>query len=471
VSPVDHHPGPWRARAARYLALPAVLLVLLPACTGQTPPEQEQPPPATGAPAADRCGDQGAGTLEVTVTGLAAGQEATVTVTGAGVSVGGTGTVSAGEPALSLGLNSGEYDVVSEVVVGPDHPVAREAYGAGAAAVCVRDGQVETVTLAYHIVPTSHLLWVGNDIGGNADLVAFAAGDLAASGRPTVEASADTRGKAILAFDRAGNLWLAGRTIDDPPLLRYPAAAVAGGGGREVHDIGITSAVFGDSPTVEALAFDPAGNLWTAVQHGPVVMFTAEQLARSGSPTPTVEIGGLVRTRALAFDAAGNLWASSDRAVVRYDASRLATSTHQPPDLALELMSPPPVVGSLPTIWGMAFDVDGNLWVNHQGTLFARVTPADQAGSGARTITPDVQINIAITGLAQGIAFDDSGGLWFVYDPGRVARLAADQLTTSAGPGARAVPETIIDSAELGQAGSVAFYPASAGLPLHHSLP
>jgi hypothetical protein len=447
--------------------LPAVLLLV--ACTGERETEPDDPPPTTASAAEDGCDQRGTGTLEVTATGLPDGLDAEVTAASAAATVSSV-TVPSGESA-TVRLSSGDYDVAAGAVAGPGHPVVRQAYGADPTTACVREGETTTVAVSYNLVATSHLLWVGNDIGGGTDLLAFAADDLQASGGPAPAIVADTRGKAILAFDRAGNLWLAGRTIDDPPLLRYPAAAVASGGGRDGHDIGITSAVFGDSPTVEALAFDPDGNLWAAVQDGPVVMLTAEQVARSGSPVPAVEIGGLIRTRALAFDAEGNLWASNDRAVVRYDASRLAASTTEPPDLVLELMSPPPVVSSLPTIWGMAFDADGNLWVNHQGTLFARLTPADQDGTGRRTVTPQVQINISITALAQGMAFDDNGGLWFVYDPGRVARLAPTQLTEGAGPGARAVPETVVESASLGQAGSVAFYPAPAGLPLHHSLP
>jgi streptogramin lyase len=431
------------------------------ACTVSGQPEPEDSPAATGAPTGAGCGTGGTGTLEVTVTGLPDGAEARVTTAG-------TTTTGSG----SLTVAGGEHEVVAEVVVevaADDRPLVRQAYAAQAAVACVRDGEVTRVAVTYGVVPTSGMLWVGNDIGGGPDLLGFAAGDLSGGDR-TPEITAATRGKAVLAFDRTGNLWLAGRTLDDPPLLRYPAA-LAAGAGRDAHDVGLSPAVFGDSPTAEALAFDADGNLWAAVQDGPIVMFTADQISRSGSPAPTVEIGGLVRTRAIAFDSDGNLWASNDRAVVRFDAQRLTASTADPPDLVLDLMSPPPVVGPLPTIWGMAFDADGNLWVNHQGTLFGRLTPTDQDGSGRRNHTPQVQVNISITALAQGIAFDDDGGLWFVYDPGRVARLAPSQLSVGAGPGARAVPETIIESADLGQAGSVALYPAPAGLPLHHSLP
>ncbi|CAN5830488.1 hypothetical protein BH11MYX4_BH11MYX4_40230 [soil metagenome] len=64
------------------------------------------------------------------------------------------------------------------------------------------------------------------------------------------------------------------------------------------------------------------------------------------------------------------------------------------------------------------------------------------------------------------MAFDEAGGLWFAYSAGKIARLAPTQLTASA----NATPSTILTSATVGSAGSVAFYPAPAALPIFGKL-
>jgi ligand-binding sensor domain-containing protein len=470
VTRVDHREAPWArpapdAWATRgCVALVLLAVVLGPsACTITGAPEPADSPPATDAPTGQGCETGGTGTLEVTVAGLPDGLDARVTA--AGTTLAGSG---------SLTAVGGEHEVVAEVVAeaaAADQPVVRRAYAAEAAVACVRDGQSTDVTVTYGVVPTSGMLWTGNDTGGDADLLGFTAADLATSGSPTAAAAAEARGRPTLAFDRTGNLWVAGRTTVDPPLLRYPAASLSAGGGREAHDIAIDSPVFRSSPNAQALAFDGAGGLWVAVRGGPIVMFTADQVATSGSPEPAVVLGAVTGSEAIAFDAAGNLWANDGGLVVRYDAARLAASTDDPPDLILELMRPPPVVVQLPSVWGMAFDSAGNLWVNHQGAAMVRLSPADQRDSGQQTLTPQVQINISVSALARGIAFDDEGGLWFAYDRGRLARLAPSQLTTGAHPGAPAAPATLIASPDVGFAGDITFYPAPAGLPLHHSLP
>jgi sugar lactone lactonase YvrE len=90
-----------------------------------------------------------------------------------------------------------------------------------------------------------------------------------------------------------------------------------------------------------------------------------------------------------------------------------------------------------------------------------RFTPAERAASA--TVTPALQITLDVQALADGMAFDESGGLWFAYTQGKIARLSPAQL----GASGTDTPETIIASATLGSAGNVAFYPAPANLPLY----
>jgi hypothetical protein len=114
----------------------------------------------------------------------------------------------------------------------------------------------------------------------------------------------------------------------------------------------------------------------------------------------------------------------------------------------------------------MAFDAAGNLWVNYDG-IIARLTPADLAGTGTKTITPAVQIALDVRSLPLGVAFDEFGGLWFADRVGHFACLSASQLTSSGSK----TPDIVIDSPELGYAGWFALYPAPAFTPLAHALP
>ena len=129
-------------------------------------------------------------------------------------------------------------------------------------------------------------------------------------------------------------------------------------------------------------------------------------------------------------------------------------------------LTPPPVIGTLGFPLGLAFDGAGNLWVNYDGTL-ARLTPADLAGAGRKTITPTVQIVLDVQALPTGLAFDEAGGLWFADRAGRFSCLRANQLLFSG----LATPDIVIASPDLGYAGWFAIYPAPAFTPLAHALP
>ena len=96
-----------------------------------------------------------------------------------------------------------------------------------------------------------------------------------------------------------------------------------------------------------------------------------------------------------------------------------------------------------------------------------RLTPADLAGTGTKTVTPAVQIELDVTALPVGLAFDESGGLWLAAQNGKFARFSAAQLGASGMP----APEVVITSADVGHADFFGIYPAAAALPLHHRLP
>jgi sugar lactone lactonase YvrE len=417
-------------------------------------------PDGGGPPAA--CTATGMGTLTINVTGLPAGVNASVAVAA------GSAAPMMVTATQTLSVPGGSYMVTATRVAGAADPIARAAYeptvSGATGGACVRSGETTTVTVAYALIATSNRLWLSN---GNAmaAMLAYAPSALSATGGPTATVAARTKSSAGFTFDAAGNLWALGSTTADPPVGRYAAASL-GTGGEKTPDIALTSSSFGGgSPGPKALAFDRAGNLWsTVVWADKVVRFTPAQLAASGNPTAAVEIGGLNGPGGLAFDAAGNLWVTADGKVMRIDATRLAASG-MGADTTITLQRPPPATGSVDAGPGLAFDATGNLWV--QAGLIVRLTPADLAGTGARTVTPAVQIEMTVTGLPVGMTFDEGGGLWVASSAGKFVRYAPMQLAASG----MTSPSVVISGADVGHADFFGIYPAPAALPLHHRLP
>ncbi|MRG98074.1 hypothetical protein [Polyangium spumosum] len=99
--------------------------------------------------------------------------------------------------------------------------------------------------------------------------------------------------------------------------------------------------------------------------------------------------------------------------------------------------------------------------------MIARLTPDDLSGSGEKPVTPAVQLELGVSALLDGLAFDEEGGLWTPLANGQLGRFAPSQLSASG----TVTPETVLSTSELGAAHGVAIYPAPAGLPLHHRLP
>jgi sugar lactone lactonase YvrE len=164
-----------------------------------------------------------------------------------------------------------------------------------------------------------------------------------------------------------------------------------------------------------AVAFDASGNLWMADSNGGLVMFTPEQLAGSGTPTPTVTIedtGFLPLSVGLAFDAEGNLWLASSGtdSVVRYRANDLSSSGAPTPDVLS--------VPSMDRPFGLAFDALSNLWVSNRDANTVVMFP--KADLDFLNNIP-AAVTLTTGSLPEGLAFDKDGNLW-------VANLGSDTL-------------------------------------------
>lgn len=195
----------------------------------------------------------------------------------------------------------------------------------------------------------AHRLWVSNV--GNGTLVRYDAEQLTQSGAPVPEVVISGLGDpAALAIDRSGTLWVSdtrNRTISG-----YRAAQLEASGSPAPAIV--LSANGPSLANARGIAFDAAGNLWVANSAArTIVAFSPAQLAASGTPTPRVVLsaaeGALPVPVALAFDSTGNLWAMSNTGILeKFEAADLAASGAPVPAVRLELTD-------YLLVWGIAF--------------------------------------------------------------------------------------------------------------------
>jgi sugar lactone lactonase YvrE len=158
---------------------------------------------------------------------------------------------------------------------------------------------------------------------------------LNASGRPTAEvtiASSDLHTPGALAFDTRGDLWVAD---SDGGVLRFSAArlnADVSGGADSALYLQKPGPVMIGLGAPEGLAFDAAGNLWVAYFAGnDLARLSPAQLERGAPasaplvPTTYFTVGVEAVLTDLAIDEAGNLWLPGRNAsLYRIDASELS---------------------------------------------------------------------------------------------------------------------------------------------------
>jgi sugar lactone lactonase YvrE len=203
--------------------------------------------------------------------------------------------------------------------------LASSGVGVASRVITAANGSLDAPsTLAFD---ASHRLWVANT--NNGTIVRFDPAQLAASGSPTPSVILSGVGHPTgLAFDAAGGLWFSEGGAHR--VAKYSAAQLDSSA-FIVPEVVLTS----NGPDINApvgLAFDAAGNLWIAnsgnanvialhANHLATTAFVSADIVLSpGSTTPTLPLG-------LAFDDHGNLWVvHAEGVLTRYDQSTLAAS-------------------------------------------------------------------------------------------------------------------------------------------------
>jgi len=373
------------------------------------------------------------------------------------------------------GLAPGSYTInASNIDVGDS--VVATVYGCtvtGSPAV-VSTGSVAAATVTYAARGGSGALWVVGSFAAGLDTavgmaLGYSATQLRTSGsfRAGVElhlpidpsgnlgpASASITG---LAFDTHGNMWVA--NVAENTVSEYTASQLtASGTPTPAVKIQLAANSFSN-----AIAFDSSANLWVANANvSTIVELTAAQLTASGSPTPAVTIseGASATPTALAFDQHGNLWVVNEvSTVVEYTASQLAAGGSPTPAITLTDTA---IAGPI----GLAFDSSGNLWITAVGSYPYDGHIVEYTAASLTALNPKPAVSFPVlnsnAAYPTGLAFDDSGNLWYAdARQNQIAEYAAASLSSG-------FPSivTTINNVPLLDAVAIAFSPHAASLPL-----
>jgi sugar lactone lactonase YvrE len=222
-----------------------------------------------------------------------------------------------------------------------------------------------------------------------------------------------------LAFDRAGNLFVADRSI------------AAGGTIYKFTPDGVRSTFALGLSYPSGLVFDSGGNLFVA-DGGAIYKFTP-QGARSTFAS------GLSSTSGLTFDSVGNLFVSADFDAVTQGIAKVYKFT--PGGVRTTFAS------GFTGPWSLAFDSAGNLWVADTGDI-------DGLGAAIYKVTPGGVRNTFLSWPRDrivpdgGLAFDSTGNLFVTDFFGGILKFTPSGVRSTFAPGF--------------QSGSIAFQPVQA---------
>jgi hypothetical protein len=256
-------------------------------------------------------------------------------------------------------------------------------------------------------------LWAAGASAAQPTVARYAAAWLAGVGVPLSDfaynLALDCSPKVeALALDSSGNVWL---SACGKRVLRIDRPDATPGAAEEPIDIAANVTLSGFSEQNEDLAFDSAGNLWVAAG-GRVLRFDRARLVHddAGAPDLALEVTSDDATPQplsasfLAFDVAGNLWASdlAAKAVLELDKAMLEQRGTSTVAAKVRVSLDVQALDGRP-----AFDDEGSLWLSLSAGKFAKVTAEQLAVSSSASAPTVPALVIASPDLS------DAGGLAF----------------------------------------------------------
>lgn len=254
-------------------------------------------------------------------------------------------------------------------------------------------------------------LWVRGQSATEPHLMRYSAASLGSSGNPTPERSinisgVNCQGSGAIALDESGNLWLSISCQNRVVRLTAAQLAVSGIVSPAVQITGLVAP--------EGLAFDAAGNLWLA-DNTHLRRFNAARLNANISaaadlrvtfttPSPPSQGATGLTVNHLAFSPSGALWVSSyvNYALYRVESAIVAATGAQDTQVSRILY-----VSSFAQPRGFAFDNSGGVMIAYLGSSFARLSPTQLQSSVLlpNTVTPQrTYASSSIVAFAENVA-------------------------------------------------------------------
>jgi hypothetical protein len=247
----------------------------------------------------------------------------------------------------------------------------------------------------------------------------------------------NTGSSVTVVADMLGNLWWSRSRSASNNIILKIALKDTLQSGTPVEQVALNLGNTGSS----WLAFDKNNNLWSVIGSAAFQMYTPEQYAVSGTPTPTISIqprgvaGGQLY---ILFDDRNNLWSvsfsSPSVSMMSEGQCRFSSTLTQNPAF---VWSGANFVGCS----GFAFGPTGLLWVANYvggaGSIKAFDPTSPTSGNQAPTITLTSTSFVGLTDLN----FDINGNLWAMnFDNTKILRIPAASLGVSGA----VVPDIIV---------------------------